>query len=95
MGFDMNHLYGRKASLDPNTKRSDITASNNNNKKEEYGWSKIKSGCSMSCGGGLETVTAECRRLDDGSPVREDHCDRRSKPPTQQYPCKEEACPPV
>ena len=44
---------------------------------------------------GIETITAECRRLDDGSPVKDNHCDQRSKPPTQQYPCKEEACPPV
>ena len=82
-------------SIDASTAtKSDISTSNSN-KKEEYGWSKIKSGCSMSCGGGIETVTSECRRLDDGSPVRDDHCDRRSKPPMQQYPCKEEACPPV
>ena len=78
------------------TTKSDISTSvNSNSKKEEYGWSKIKSGCTMSCGGGIETVTSECRRLDDGSPVRDDHCDRRSKPPMQQYPCKDEPCPPV
>eukprot|EP00111_Clytia_hemisphaerica_P001731 TCONS_00004887-protein len=95
MGFNMNNLYGKSSlELSSSSKRSDISSSGAA-KKEEYGWSKIKSGCSTSCGGGIETLTAECRRLDDGSPVRENHCDQRSKPPTQQYPCKEEACPPI
>lgn len=50
MGFDMAHLYG-KSTLDLGGgltgKRSDIT------KKDEFGWARIKSGCSASCGGGM------------------------------------------
>lgn len=48
MGFDMTHLYG-KSTLDlggASGKRSEIM------KKEEYGWARMKSGCSVSCGGG-------------------------------------------
>ena len=44
---------------------------------------------------GVEIVTPECRRQDDGSPVHEESCDRSLKPTIQQYPCKEDVCPPV
>ena len=44
---------------------------------------------------GIEILTAECRRQDDGSPARESMCDPALRPPVQNYPCKEEACPPV
>ena len=44
---------------------------------------------------GMETITPECRRQDDGSPAPESKCDVRSKPPIQQFPCKDTVCPPV
>ena len=46
LGFDMNRLYG-KGKLNLSGKRSEISG-----RKDEYGWTKIKSGCSVSCGGG-------------------------------------------
>lgn len=42
---------------------------------------------------GIETVTAHCRRQDDGSPVPDNRCDARIKPNTQVYTCKKELCP--
>lgn len=54
MGFDMAHLYGQ-STLDLGGllggKRSDIL------RKEEYGWARIKSGCSASCGGGIIEIS--------------------------------------
>ena len=44
---------------------------------------------------GSETVTAECRRQDDGSPVNEEKCDESLRPPVQRFPCKDEPCPPM
>ncbi|XP_057290630.1 A disintegrin and metalloproteinase with thrombospondin motifs 6-like [Hydractinia symbiolongicarpus] len=90
MGFDMGSLYG-KSTLDLSSKRSGIPGKD---VVSDFGWARIKSGCSVSCGGGIESITAECRRLDDGSPVVEEKCAKDQKPPTQQYPCKEDACPP-
>ncbi|XP_047134767.1 A disintegrin and metalloproteinase with thrombospondin motifs 6 isoform X1 [Hydra vulgaris] len=90
MGFDMGSFYS-KSQLSLAEKRSDIPQKDDTN----FGWSRIKSGCSTSCGGGVETVTPECRRLDDGSPSNEDRCDKKTKPPVQQYSCKEDACPPI
>eukprot|EP00794_Sanderia_malayensis_P015623 gene15623-17199_t len=92
MGFDMGTLYG-KAELSLAARRSGIPHSPNDTTVSEFIWAKIKSGCSVSCGGGIETISAQCRRQDDGSPVPENRCDARLKPNTQEYSCKKELCP--
>lgn len=92
MGFDMGSLYG-KAELSLAARRSGIPHSPNDTLLSEFIWAKVKSGCSVSCGGGIETVTAHCRRQDDGSPVPDSRCDARLKPNTQVYTCKKELCP--
>ena len=51
MGFDMGTLYG-KAELSLAARRSGIPHSPNDTALSEFIWAKIKSGCSVSCGGG-------------------------------------------
>lgn len=48
MGFDMGSLYG-KSTLDLSSKRSGIPGKD---VVSDFGWARIKSGCSVSCGGG-------------------------------------------
>ncbi|XP_065067919.1 A disintegrin and metalloproteinase with thrombospondin motifs 6-like [Rhopilema esculentum] len=92
LGFDMGSLYG-KAELNLAARRSGIPHNPNDTMMLEFIWAKVKSGCSVSCGGGVETVVAHCRRQDDGSPVPDNRCDPRLKPNTQVYSCKRELCP--
>ena len=51
MGFDMGSLYG-KAELSLAARRSGIPHSPNDTLLSEFIWAKVKSGCSVSCGGG-------------------------------------------
>lgn len=95
MGFDMSSLYGRGTlKMNGENKRSEI-GGKGDSVMNEFTWARIKSGCSVSCGGGTEIITPECRRQDDGSPAPESKCSADLKPPVQHFPCKEDVCPPV
>ena len=62
MGFDMKSLYGR-SELSLNDKRSGI-ARPGNKSESEFGWARVKSGCSVSCGGGMIKPTLVKLSLD-------------------------------
>jgi len=85
MGYDVDRR-GQIASPESATKDTD---------KEEFYWAVVKSGCSVSCGGGSEVSYAECRRSDDGSPVTEAKCDTGMRPPRETTHCNYQPCPPV
>ena len=55
LGFDMGSLYG-KAELNLAAGRSGIPHNPNDTMMSEFIWAKIKSGCSVSCGGGTTNV---------------------------------------
>ncbi|XP_078346439.1 A disintegrin and metalloproteinase with thrombospondin motifs 6-like isoform X2 [Oculina patagonica] len=68
---------------------------NKDTQKDDFYWAVVKSGCSVSCGGGSEVSYAECRRSDDGSPVNEAKCDAGMRPPRESVHCNYQPCPPV
>ncbi|XP_015756260.1 PREDICTED: A disintegrin and metalloproteinase with thrombospondin motifs 18-like [Acropora digitifera] len=85
MGYDVDRR-GQIASPESATKETE---------KDEFYWAVVKSGCSVSCGGGSEVSSAECRRSDDGSPVNEEKCDAGQKPPRATVHCNYQPCPPI
>lgn len=85
MGYDVDRR-GQIASPESATKDS---------QKDNFYWAVVKSGCSVSCGGGSEVSYAECRRSDDGSPVNVEKCDSGLRPPRETVHCNYQPCPPV
>lgn len=85
MGYDVDRR-GQVASPESATKDAE---------KDDFYWAVVKSGCSVSCGGGSEVSFAECRRSDDGSPVNEEKCDAGQKPPRATVHCNYQPCPPI
>lgn len=85
MGYDVDRR-GQIASPESTPKDTE---------KDDFYWAVVKSGCSVSCGGGSEVSFAECRRSDDGSPVNEEKCDAGLKPPRATVHCNYQPCPPV
>ncbi|KAK3736620.1 hypothetical protein QZH41_018297, partial [Actinostola sp. cb2023] len=58
----------------------------------QFKWITKSKGCSVACGGGKSVVTAECVRVDDGSPVSHDLCDD-NKPDDISTECNTHTCP--
>ncbi|KAM7451153.1 disintegrin and metalloproteinaseith thrombospondin motifs protein [Porites harrisoni] len=85
MGYDVDRR-GQIAAPESTTKDA---------QKDDFYWAVVKTGCSVSCGGGSEDSFAECRRSDDGSPVNEEKCDAGLRPPRATAHCNFQPCPPV
>jgi len=86
MGYDVDRR-GQIASPE--------SATTKDTQKDDFYWAVVKSGCSVSCGGGSEVSFAECRRSDDGSPVNEEKCDTGLRPPRATVHCNYQPCSPV
>uniref|UniRef100_A0A7M5WIB5 CUB domain-containing protein n=1 Tax=Clytia hemisphaerica TaxID=252671 RepID=A0A7M5WIB5_9CNID len=62
---------------------------------EIYKWKMVTSGCSASCGTGVETLFPECRRVDDGTPVTNMLCEKNAEKPNKMTrSCTHASCPP-
>ncbi|XP_067058083.1 A disintegrin and metalloproteinase with thrombospondin motifs 6-like [Acropora muricata] len=62
-------------------------------RKTKTKWLTSSDQCSVSCGGGMEVLTAVCVRVDDESPVGDQFC-MEKRPEDQQRKCNMQSCPP-